>query len=195
MRRQARYDEQRKRIIFAAAKLFRKKSFSNASIDEVAKSLSINKATIYYYFPSKADLLYEIMFSAIDEFLVEVSAIIATEASHSEKLESMVKLHLKYEMAPGRLGGLAPFEMRNLPLKQRKLYNARRDEYEHIFRSVIQEGIRSNYFRVDDVEMTSRLILGVIHSVTTWFRTSGPLSEDEIGDKVVKFILRSIRSR
>ncbi len=46
-------------IIKNAIELFAKKGYYGCTLDEIAKSVSIKKASLYYYFPSKANIYEE----------------------------------------------------------------------------------------------------------------------------------------
>ena len=52
--------QQRDRILRAAAKVLTKKAYSDVTLDEVGKAMKSTKGTIYYYFPSKAEILYQL---------------------------------------------------------------------------------------------------------------------------------------
>ena len=45
----------------AAARLFRKHSYSGTSMDALALETQLNKGTLYHYYRSKADILYDIV--------------------------------------------------------------------------------------------------------------------------------------
>ena len=45
-------------IIAAAARLFRKQGFAGASVREIASEAGLKKASLYYYFPSKEEIVY-----------------------------------------------------------------------------------------------------------------------------------------
>ncbi|MCL2826470.1 MAG: TetR/AcrR family transcriptional regulator [Eggerthellaceae bacterium] len=47
----------RDKIMRAAARMFSEKGFERVTTREIAKAIGINSATIYYYFPSKDELL------------------------------------------------------------------------------------------------------------------------------------------
>ena len=49
--------EAKERIINAAVKLFAEKGFDGTTVSEIAEQAQVNKALIYYYFKSKADIL------------------------------------------------------------------------------------------------------------------------------------------
>ncbi|GEM_PF-229312 len=60
----------RERILDAAEKVFSKRGYDGARVDEIAAEAGLNKALIYYYFEGKRDLLLEI----IDRLIREIVA-------------------------------------------------------------------------------------------------------------------------
>ena len=72
-------------------------------------------------------------------------------------------------------------------------YISKRDKFEQIFRDILQEGIKGEDFRKEmNVNMTVRFILGILNSLSVWYRESGPLSPEEITEEVLDFIAYSI---
>ncbi len=59
----------REKILKVATKLFARKGFDGARVDEIAKKAGVNKALIYYYFKSKEEILEEIMKRFLEESL------------------------------------------------------------------------------------------------------------------------------
>lgn len=47
----------REKIMSVSAKLFSESEYSKVTMREIAKAVGINSASIYYYYPSKADIL------------------------------------------------------------------------------------------------------------------------------------------
>ncbi len=50
----------KERILFTAARLMKEKGVSNISLSDIAKAVKISKGTLYYYYPSKHDLVFDI---------------------------------------------------------------------------------------------------------------------------------------
>lgn len=69
------YVERRREIVETAARIFRDKGFDAGSLDDVAAELDLRKASLYYYIPSKAHLLYLIFDRAITLALRRLGAI------------------------------------------------------------------------------------------------------------------------
>ncbi len=53
-------DTRREQILNAAAKLFVTKGYDNASVDEIAREAGLSKGSIYWYFKSKLEILFEL---------------------------------------------------------------------------------------------------------------------------------------
>jgi AcrR family transcriptional regulator len=70
-RRQREKEKRRGDIIDAAEPLFFAKGFDNVTMDEIAKKVELNKATIYLYFESKESLYYAIVVRSL-RHLVEI---------------------------------------------------------------------------------------------------------------------------
>jgi AcrR family transcriptional regulator len=60
------FQKKRDTVIREAARTFSAKGYHGTSLDEVAKVLGVTKAALYYYVPSKRDILYECLVIAAD---------------------------------------------------------------------------------------------------------------------------------
>jgi AcrR family transcriptional regulator len=59
----------REKILKTATKIFARKGFDGARVEEIAQKAGVNKALIYYYFKSKEEILEEIMKQFLEESL------------------------------------------------------------------------------------------------------------------------------
>ena len=55
------YDKRRAAIMKAASALYAKQGFHATSVSDIAAATKTSKALLYHYFPSKEDLLFEVM--------------------------------------------------------------------------------------------------------------------------------------
>ena len=152
-------------MLKTAGRLFRRNTYLGTNIEEIARALNINWTMIYYYFGSKAELLYSFLANAIDELTEEFQIIIRQNASILAQLKAIVELHMKYETSPDSLAGVAVFEIKILSGKFLKSYIRKRDKYELVIRDLLQKGISEGYVHKGDTRMMCRVILGLINSV------------------------------
>ena len=64
-RRQRRRDRSREEILEAARSVLLKKGVGGMTVDAVAKEVGVTKTALYYYFPSKDALLFELMYGVL----------------------------------------------------------------------------------------------------------------------------------
>jgi len=82
------YQEKRKIIVDAAARVFQARGFEATSLAHIAEEAGMDRATLYYYASSKDDIFDEVIRLASEKNLEAVEAIVAMQASASEKLEA-----------------------------------------------------------------------------------------------------------
>ena len=68
------HDRKQERVLAATAAVFAERGFHNASVRDVVAAAGMSLAGLYHYFPSKADLLYEITARAFDSLLARLDA-------------------------------------------------------------------------------------------------------------------------
>jgi AcrR family transcriptional regulator len=89
----------REKILNAATKIFARKGFDGARVEEIAQKAGVNKALIYYYFKSKEDILEEIMKQFLEESLrrkeklLERSSPMSTEELIQSSAERIFELY------------------------------------------------------------------------------------------------------
>ncbi|MEN0071250.1 MAG: helix-turn-helix domain-containing protein, partial [Propionicimonas sp.] len=59
-------DPLRHRLTVEATRLFVERGFDGTSMREIADACRVTKAALYYHFPSKADLLLDIVHAYLD---------------------------------------------------------------------------------------------------------------------------------
>jgi len=83
----------RREILEAAARVFHRKGYEGASLDEVADLIGFSKAAIYYYFRSKDEILLEM---AREGWRMLAELVELREEDQSQPMESFVTLIRNY---------------------------------------------------------------------------------------------------
>lgn len=175
-------------ILGAASWLFRNKGFLRTSLNDIALRVGINKATIFYYFPNKDYLLYEVLCESLRVGIKEIQLIMLSSPPE-ERLKNVIKGHLKFNLRDSGFGGISAFEQKNLSPKLRKSYVPLRDEYEGLIRETVQEAMSAGQTKQGDVRVQTRILLGALNSINRWYKQDGPLSIEEVGDEICNLIL------
>ncbi len=183
-RRQARFSKKRALIIRSAAQAFGRKGFHATTLDEIAADLDVTKASLYYYFATKEDLLYEVHLLSMQEVTEVLEKIRERGGPPPDQLRRAVREHLRI-MATHYEGAFLLQQEYDLAPSRRDEIRRLRDNYETIFRNILEEGEQQRLFRVKDVHVAARVILGAINWLLRWYRSGGRLSVDEIADAYI----------
>lgn len=93
-------------ILKQSLRLFRKKSYHNTSIADIAEACGLLKGSLYHYFPSKEALMSAVIKYAHSYFQKEVFSIAYQEnLSPQEKIELMFKKSQKALLSDGDIMG------------------------------------------------------------------------------------------
>lgn len=84
----------KEKILEAAEEVFFKKSFYEATMDDIAQLSGIKKPTIYYYFPSKIDLASQLLEVNIKKIFGKISEIISATNNVKDRIEMIVDFYI-----------------------------------------------------------------------------------------------------
>lgn len=146
-------EEKRKSIIEAALRVFSRKGYSPAALDEVAKEASIAKGTLYLYFEDKEDLFYSTIMYVIDNLSNLLQENIRDDMDPIETLKMHAYYLLRYFSQNDDYFGI--FETifnDNLLINFSKLFKSiseRRKEMVDFLRRVVDRGKEDGHIRRD----------------------------------------------
>lgn len=182
-----RFTRKRALIIKAAAQAFGRKGFHATTLEEIAAALKVTKASLYYYFSTKEELLYEVHLISMQDVLASAERIRATGGSPVEQLQAIITEHLRV-LAADYEGAFLLQQEYVLPENYRAEIVKLRDQYEQMVVRIVEEGVRQRLFRVQDTRIAVRMMLGSINWFLRWYRGAGRLTVGEIADAYVDFI-------
>lgn len=87
-------------ILSIALEVFREVGFEAASMSQIASRVGGSKATLYSYFSSKEELLFEAMMHSADKHANDVLTLLHTEGDFPAQLHRFVTLLLKLLNSP-----------------------------------------------------------------------------------------------
>ncbi len=187
--REIRYVEKRKKILKQAAKIFAKKGYEKASLEEIATRLKLSKASLYHYIESKDEVLYLIQMEAIEQVLISIRQIQKTDKTPPDKLEDIIRIYVAIVTQNQVIGALSQQEL-ILPKKWRNKIIALRDKCDQGIQDVISQGLKNGHFKVVDGKMAYMAAIGALNGILKWYNPKGKLSVSEISDAMVDFILK-----
>jgi TetR/AcrR family transcriptional regulator len=83
------YDDKRRAILAQSARLFAQNGYDRASLVMIAQACSMSKALLYHYYHDKADVLFDIIRTHLDDLLDRTAAAERDVANPRERLTAL----------------------------------------------------------------------------------------------------------
>lgn len=179
----------RERIVEAAAQLFYDRGYEKTTLEAVADVLGVTKPFIYGHFKSKAELLADICTRGVGASLVAIDAVLALDASPSEKLRQFSRDFLIAVLNNQRNIAILTREEKNLETPDFDRLSALRREFDGKLVTLLQAGIDAGEFRLADPYVAALSIDGLVSWAYVWYRPQGRLSLEALADEVAALIL------
>lgn len=191
-------------ILDAAADAFTQQSYDNATLDQIGEVLGVSKGSIYYHYPSKADLFAAVYRRAM-EMNIETITPIATQAgvpaidrlyrmAYAHSLQVMK--HLSYQRV-----AVQGFEA-NLLGRINEAQRARlaevislRDRYEELFVTTINEAIAAGQLPEQSARLAVKPLFGAINWTTMWYQprpNETQVDRDRIAAQLATFVVSGL---
>jgi AcrR family transcriptional regulator len=190
--RQPAASDRRIEILKSAAAAFRRRGYHGASVDEIASALEMTKGNLYYYFKNKEEILYACHEYSLDKLLALMAEVQSESSSPETKLRRLVLalIHLILDDLHGTALTLDPEALSPAPLKR---IVAKRDEFDHGIRAIIQQGIDQGAFRPGDPKMIEFAMMGAVNWIAKWFDPEGAMTSDQIGDAFADYLVGGLK--
>jgi len=156
-------------IYQAAAQLFFTKGYHATSMRDIATAVGVEQAALYYYYPSKSEILYAIMKTSVLDLTKSVDAALEGKTDISQKLFGFLTAHMYFF-----------FELRNLNHDQQVELKQQQREYLERFQRILDQAIAEGIVRPCDTRIATMLLVATTNSVLVWYRPDGPSTPDEI---------------
>ncbi len=189
------HDGTRELIERVATQLFYERGYHKTSLAEIATRVGIRKASLYYHFPSKQEILRAVLKGSIERAYVSLAKIQASNLPPSEKLRQAVRAQVLGLIANREAVSIFFREAMELPPDALQEFIGYRDAYSQLFESILAEGQRSGEFADFDTHHAKLALLGMLNWLIFWYRPNGPSSAEMIADSFARLALRAVGSR
>jgi len=192
--REQQFSLKRGALLREAGRAFSLRGYHNTSLEDVAKTLDVTKAALYYYVKNKQEILFECHMMSLD---FGDEAMKYCEENGKTGLEKILLLIGKYvRTLTSEMGSFAVLgEFDALEPQNKAIIGKRRDKFDRGFRRLISEGIADGTVRTVDPKLTVFFFMGSINWMTRWFTAEGPLTGEQVAERLVDLVEGALRSR
>lgn len=192
----ARSAGRRAAIIQAAARVFSRKSYYAATMNDIAQELGVSKGVLYYQFRSKEEVFLEILSTAIGDALHRLRIIKAESTAPHTCLRDVIRDLVRYNLddsTPNYAAMLVIDDIEALSPEGRNVIRELQRDYRDEFADILRDGVRLGIFDIPDITISAMNILTAANRVSRWFRkghssTAGDVA-DQLGDQLVRGIM------
>ena len=159
----ARRSERRDRILRAASRIFARRPFGHASMEDIAIEAGVGKPTLYRYFDGKDDLFAAVFSDVLDSVEERLDAVLAEPAPAAERLldlSTIIVPVFRDHLVTGRLVD----EGAEADRSKRRVFRERQARLGGRLARALADGIAEGEFRPHDPARTARLMIGALWS-------------------------------
>lgn len=182
----------RARILLEAARVFSESGVATASMREIAERVGVTKPAVYYHFPSKQHLHYEIHVQALDEALADLTSIREMDRPASWKLEAVISLILRSIAERRHVYTILLRDANRLSPEHWATIRAKGHQYHALLEEIILDGQKDAEFAPVDPGSVGLALLGMCNWAYTWLKPEGRLSVPELSAQFADVLLNGI---
>ena len=172
-----RYEARRREITDAAAKLFAERGYEATTFNDIADAVGLLKGSLYYYAPSKEDLLYSVIHEVHQSGRELVDRNTEEGLDTISQLRNVVGDAVRFLIESREKNVIAMRDFRALSEESQRELGDERVVFWKYLRRLISTGQSEGTIRADvDVLVVATAILGAINYLPAWYERGRPPS-------------------
>ena len=167
------------RILVGALSVFKEKGLEGATMDQIASAAGFGKATLYYYFKSKEEVLSAILVDGWQNIWESLEPVIAEEGSPRKTFVNvLIKIAENAQNRPGLFEFLF-----NVP-KAIKLDDQPWKDYQHklyaIIQGLLEDGVKQGEFPKVDPQLMFKALGGLFMGLVFMGDRKEPVTDKDV---------------
>ena len=183
----------REAILRAAIGIVNAKSFALATMTEIAASLDLRDATLYYYFPSKQALVYACHLRSLERFERTLRDADGAGGSGADKLRRFIRDLLEEWSANGPQMYFGDYSY--LQAAQRETIADWAARLTEMLEQFLKEGMADGSVVQSESALVVQLLLGMLIWLAKWAPAIKDLTVDRLMVAIGAFSLHGLESR
>jgi AcrR family transcriptional regulator len=181
-------------ILAAAREIFLEKGFDRTSVGEIAAKVGVVESLVYAYFPSKRDLLNEVLHGMYEPLITDIENGFSRLQGLRSRLRFLIWRHLRVFIEEPQLTRLVLHEVRTGPEYFGSVLHDLQVRYIEFLMRTVREAMASGELPGDiDVELMRSMVYGGIeHRMWATMFGHGTIDVEVTADRYADMVLNSI---
>lgn len=180
------------RLVEAAAEVFSKKGYRNATIDDIAVAAGISRPTVYKYTKSKQYLL-DLM---VEQMTLDLSARIRSVLESTERpglrLRRLIDAHVEAACANRTFYSIVFSEEVEISATGRERFRAWAHQVTTDFKLLLDECLAEQARPpAIDTSVAANLVLSMLTALHRWYDPAGPTTPEQLGEQI-QLLIRTV---
>lgn len=174
-------------IVETALKLFAEEGYHAATLDEVAAKIGVSKATLYYYFRNKEEIIRAILNRSLER-MKQTLEIKKSSLSTREKIRQFIEYHVVFGADNADLAKITFEQLNILPKRSREVVKRKQREVVDFLQSLLQSGVDEGIVSVDNTRLAAIAIIGMCNWTYHWYKPEGKMSPQQIANVYINLL-------
>ncbi|WP_260287156.1 TetR/AcrR family transcriptional regulator [Peribacillus aracenensis] len=172
----------KKHILKTASECFNNNGFHETSLQDIANAAGISKGGLYYYFPSKEKILFQLHDNVLNVSIEKLKEVIYSDLSLNKKIKSTITNHLLIISNFQTDIRLLYREIDSLSFELREQIQSKKNEYDHLFRKPFFEVLSDNKFDEEEKKLLFLYIKGALDWTYIWWDSNKDIPFEKLCD-------------
>lgn len=181
-------------ILSAAREIFLEKGFERASVSEIATRVGVVEGLVYSYFPTKRDLLNEVLRGMYEPLIQDISDGFSRIHGLRSRLRFLVWRHLRVYVEEPSLSRIVLHEVRTSPEYFKSMLHDLHVRYTSFLLRTVREAVEEGELPADtDAEMVRSMLYGGIeHRMWSLLFGRGTIDVEATADRYTAMLLHGL---
>jgi TetR/AcrR family transcriptional regulator, cholesterol catabolism regulator len=187
----------RDEIIEIALRRFSKYGYAETSTREICADMGLAHSAVYNHFKSKEEILLAIEEREMNTMQAGLEALLELEKNSPAARRAFLAVRFTFQrtIASRESWRLSIEALRSYKPKNRAAATRRRDNYQRLLQTVIDEAWADHHLPEQDKDLAVKYIFGIADGISRWYSQNGRLSDAEIVNDASLFVMRALSIR
>ncbi|MBN2707264.1 MAG: TetR family transcriptional regulator [Deltaproteobacteria bacterium] len=175
-----------------AAALFAEKGYHGTSISDLARAMELQKGSLYHYFKSKEELLFQLLDDYISGALREIEAICRAESEPVARLQRFMLFYTGFYAGNRDRLILLINDIDKLGPELRARVLSRERLYYQVLTDIFQELQAAGLMKALPLPVAAFAFFGMVHYTYKWYRADGKISPESLSAMFFEIFTRGV---